>query len=423
VPQSTQLPAAGRRQRLAGVAIYGVLALELVVIAVMLLRLPSLMDLDVYWLGGLAVLEGTPLYPDDLWGWSSQGFVYPPFAALVFTPMVPIETVLPLLWTLFSLAAAARVSWLLAQRSPAILPSITLAQRAALILIVLLAIEPSIETLRLGQISLLLLWCIVEDTLGPKRWYSGVLLGLATAIKLYPVLFVVYLAIVRQTRAAVVAAATAVAATLLGFVVLWDASVQYWTEEIRGATELWNLEFVGNQSLLGVWTRTMGPPDEMPGWWFVVVVIVAVVGLLAAGWLYRRREPVLAVGMVGLAGFLISPVSWNFHWVLIMPLLVGLANNWAIKLVRVPLVVALVVFASRLIWRAPHAEPGSGLEYDHLWWQWLIGQCYVLTGLLLAVTAILAVRSPAHVGEPEPEDSQGPPTRQTPGSGRGRQVA
>src|SRR5690606_46607 len=103
------------------------------------------------------------------------------------------------------------------------------------------ALEPTRETLGFGQVNLLLFALVMADLVGMRLrsaavlaarrggadpglggfrgfWLSGAWagagIGLATAVKLTPGLFIVYLLVSRQRRAAAVASVTAAAASL-----------------------------------------------------------------------------------------------------------------------------------------------------------------------------------------------------------------
>ena len=72
------------------------------------------------------------------------------------------------------------------------------------------AFEPMRETVNFGQVNTLLLFLVAVDLLrllpAGNRW-AGVGIGLATAIKLTPGIFIVYLLVTGRWRAAVTAAA------------------------------------------------------------------------------------------------------------------------------------------------------------------------------------------------------------------------
>ena len=92
-----------------------------------------------------------------------------------------------------------------------------------------------------------------------SRW-AGVGIGLATAIKLTPGIFIVYLLVTGRWRAAAVATGTAAAATLLAAALAPDASREFWTEALWNTDRVGSLSFISNQSLQGVVARL--DPDD-----------------------------------------------------------------------------------------------------------------------------------------------------------------
>ncbi len=112
-----------------------------------------------------------------------------------------------------------------------------LVHRSAIATPLAVAIEPTRETLGYGQVNLLLFALIMADLVA-LRWrsrrgtttarsgdgpllrfvysgaWAGVGIGLATAVKLTPALFILYLMITRQWRVAVTAVGTTIGVTL-----------------------------------------------------------------------------------------------------------------------------------------------------------------------------------------------------------------
>jgi alpha-1,2-mannosyltransferase len=87
--------------------------------------------------------------------------------------------------------------------------------------------EPLRETFLFGQVNAVLLFLVAADLLFLVRYnrsVAGVGIGLATAIKLTPGIFIVYLVITRRFRAAMVASGTTMAATVFAAAVAPDAS-------------------------------------------------------------------------------------------------------------------------------------------------------------------------------------------------------
>jgi alpha-1,2-mannosyltransferase len=200
-------------------------------------------DLQVYY-GAVnyQVHDGGEIY-DWLKLNSRYGFTYPPFAVLAMLPM-------------------AYVSWPLAMAISLILAVVTgglllwwmvdpIARREgwtrwyafAIAVCLAAAFEPMRETVTFGQVNTLLLFLVAVDLLWlvarDSRW-AGVGVGLATAIKLTPGIFIVYLLVTKRWRAAFVASGTAAAATVLAAAVAPDSSREFWTQA------LWNTDRIGS---------------------------------------------------------------------------------------------------------------------------------------------------------------------------------
>ncbi|MEV4637404.1 glycosyltransferase 87 family protein [Actinoplanes sp. NPDC049548] len=267
-----------------------------------------------YWFrdGGLVydyLKEGTP-----------YGFTYPPFAGLVMAPMAWLP-----LWLVATIASIATVvttvlvtRWCLAPliRRRGWTPWYALAVGSCLALF----FEPVRETFGFGQVNTLLLTLVAGDVLlglaRGRRW-AGVGIGLATAIKLTPGVFILYLLVTRRWRAAATSIATAAAATLVAAALWPDASRDFWTAALWDTNRVGNLEYVSNQSLRGMLARW--PVDAVESQLWVVAVLLAV-GLWA--WRVRRADPLGGLALTGVLGCLISPVTWVHHWVWLLPALV-----------------------------------------------------------------------------------------------------
>lgn len=118
---------------------------------------------------------------------------YPPFAALLFTPLtllgVPEMRTLATAGNLLLLLALVHLSLRLVGRDR---PGTALWVAA-----VLVWCEPVWTTLRYGQINLLIAVAVLWDlTRRENNRWAGVGIGLATAVKLTPGLFVVLLLVV-----------------------------------------------------------------------------------------------------------------------------------------------------------------------------------------------------------------------------------
>ena len=237
--------------------------------------------------------------------------------------------------TLASLAALGLSLWLvfgaLGYRDrPAIRLGATLGVSA-----LALATEPVQQTLGLGQVNLLLMLLVTADLLtggamtpgGRTRWWHGLGIGIAAGVKLTPLIFIPYLLLIRRYRQAATATATFAVTVALGYAILPKDSVTYWAHGLfLSANRIVFLGTRGNQSLRGIVTRLAGSVNAGAAPWLVAAVLVVIAGLVAAAWLYRARQPVPAMLACALTGLLVSPLSWDHHWVWVAPGIALLAH-------------------------------------------------------------------------------------------------
>lgn len=348
-------------------------------------------------------------------------FTYPPFAALLFAAFS---------WLSFSV-------WQLGLEIVGVilLPVVAFLAlrisghrgwRAAAVAIGLSAItlwmEPVYWTLFYGQINLVLLALVLLDFSLPDscRW-KGVATGIAGAIKLTPLIFIPYLLASRRIRAGVTSLVTFAASVLLGFAALPAASAQFWTSlSAQGAGGTQKLV---SQSLNGVIQRIFhqNPPSNTV--WMVTALVVGAAGVAVAAQASRRGLELLGVVLCGVTGLLVSPVSWTHHWVWCVPalallavgharsdrlepdrrgldlprpalrrdrmlraggtaLLLGVFFGWPEHALRVGHQSAW--FPEGFLRRAPHGQVGANAWLEYTWRgaTWLLGNSYVLAGLL-----------------------------------------
>ncbi len=182
-------------------------------------------------------------------------------------------------------------------------------------------IEPVQRTLYLGQIELLLMALIMWDMSQPdRRWWKGAGVGIAAGIKLVPLVFIPYLLLTRRFREAAVAAGTFSATVVLGFAVLPGDSRVWWLHGLflqgsRTGFPGWE----GNQSLQAIITRFAGSIAAGQPIWLIAALITLVVGVASAVVLDRAGHRTVGVLTCALAGLLVSPISWDHHWVWVVP--------------------------------------------------------------------------------------------------------
>ncbi|MEU9119518.1 glycosyltransferase 87 family protein [Streptomyces sp. NPDC048506] len=382
----------------------------------------TMIDLMVYRAEGLTVRAGGSLY--DMVATSAHlPNTYPPFAALLFTPLtlldVPLMRTVATAGNLLLLVAVVHLSLRLVGRPRSLpRPAATLAVSALLVWC-----EPVWTTLRYGQINLLLAALVLWDlTRKDANRLAGIGIGIAAGLKLTPALFAVFLALAGVVRAgqrlrsgagaraawnpwlrqAAVATATFLATALLSALALPRDSHRFWTEIVFAADRVGEVEITANQSLRGVLARLLHTHD--PGTaWIVVAGLTAVLGLaLAAGSLLRGVEAgaptaeapgrAWAAVVCAATALLVSPISWSHHWVWCVPMLILLgsealhragtgARRWWTTTVALGL-----LFASFALWWVPHRwHQHEELHQNGL--QMLLSDVYPIAGAVVLVLA------------------------------------
>ena len=345
---------------------------------------PSWMwDLDVYRTAGAALWRGASPYQ----GPPLHQFTYPPFAALLLSPLALLPE------PLVGLAVSALLALLVAVVLRRCLRWVGVAdpgrRRASSLVgaLALMPFDPVFKNLVLGQINLVVLVAVLADLALPDRSRrKGALTGLVAGLKLEPLVFVAYLLVTRRFRAAGTALGVFLATVLAGFLVLPGDSARYW------GGWLWDFHRVGSpsnvwtQSLLSVLVRWTGTEAVRP-LWLVLAGVVGGVGLVVAVRAHRRGDEFAAVGAVALIPLLVTPIAWNHHYVLALPALVLLAQRAHAR--RSGPLAVLAVLVAACFYLAPYTfvVPGSGVP-DHLRLT-LVGQL-LASAYLVAVVALLA---------------------------------
>jgi alpha-1,2-mannosyltransferase len=288
-------------------------------------------DLRIYMSAMRWWAAGNPLYdyaqPDRVQG--ALYFTYPPFAALLLRPFadLPLGVTITIFTILTMLGVAITTWWLItpvADRHG--LPRWFV---VGLAVPLVFAAESTRETITFGQINMLLVALTLADLLfavrRKSRW-SGVGIGLATAIKLYPGIFIVYLLASRRWRAAATASAAAAGATLLAGAVAPRDSWRFWTHELWATNRVGRTDYTGNQSLYGMLSRFSAPDKPDRVLWLVLVAVVAGYGLWRAARAARAGDELAGLTLTGLVGSLVSPITWAHHVYWFIPAVLVLAD-------------------------------------------------------------------------------------------------
>ncbi len=351
---------------------------------------PIMVDLEVYRHAGSVLLAGGNFY--DLPG--PLQFLYPPFAAVLAVPLALLPTtVVQLGWTAAGALALVAIlhrfglqRWLLSVASA----------------VAVYVVEPIVQTLAFGQLGIFLVALIVLDLVPGPRVFSrrllpeGVLTAIATAIKLTPAIFLVYLLAVRKYRAFWVAVITGIAVTLLSAAVVPAASYEFWTRLAHGDTGLGHsIIYYTNQSVMADIVRIFGLGSAPAIAGLVLSAVVAVAGVWAAMLWHRLGDVRLAVNLCGVAGLLASPVSWLHHFVWVVPLAMSLVERRRIGPRSLPTwFLALGWLFVGWVVVAPFTDlpNGADVELQWSWSQHLLASITAVLGLVLLAAAIMIAR-------------------------------
>jgi hypothetical protein len=354
-------------------------------------------DLRVYRGAGQLVLGGGSLYGTRIWHWAP--FTYPPFAALVFTPLpllpLAVDEVLVTIVGVVALFAVLSLALRLPS-SPGSAPAPASRLGSALppaAMAMVLWLEPITATLGYGQINLVIAWLIVCDLSRRDTARSkGTLIGLAAGLKLTPLIFVPYLFLSGRRRAAVVALGTFASTVAVGYALVPDDSQQFWGGLFLDPKRVGGCCVPANQSVRGVILRLA--PSLGTGRLLGIVLIVGVAGLALAIRASRRGDEAMGFSLCAVTGLLVSPVSWSHHWTLAVPALLLLGVKvWRerskVGIIAVGAILMIGYSYLPKLMGKPALSPGSGHPVA---WTFAAAP-YVLIGLgALAVAGVHELR-------------------------------
>jgi alpha-1,2-mannosyltransferase len=384
-----------------------IVAVLVVVAAVMHVRFGlrnHFFDLTVYreamqwWTGGHPLYEYSR--PDETQG--QLGFTYPPAGAFVLLPLAYMSSTVSLVAFIVVavVCVAASVWWLvgpIAHRHS--LPRTFVFAVAFLMVTGLVPVRLGFD---FGQINPVLWALVVFDlaVLAPRHSrFLGVGIGLATAIKLFPGIFIVYLLLTGRRRGTVVAGATAALATLVAHVVAMKDSTTFWTERLLNGEGVGQLHYFMNQSLNGFLAREYLPGTPPKLLWLALVVPVFIYGMWRARRAGLAGDELTGIALTGFVGSLVSPLTWAHHIFWFAPAILamvdtstspapqlaavrsGLRNRWALLAVSA-FVYVTVTFNTLEYYEFSFHAPGG-------WLGIVMGDWYIWVMLaLLALTPI-----------------------------------
>ncbi|MGA2835300.1 MAG: glycosyltransferase 87 family protein [Acidimicrobiales bacterium] len=278
-------------------------------------------------------------------------FTYPPFALVVLSSLAWAPFVVAH-WFLFLASIAvttAAIEMVLVDRG--------CTRRASLwcgsfvwACASMLVLEPARSCVDYGQIEFVLMFLVVADILAVPSRFRGILIGVAAAIKLTPLIFVVLLVVRRDWASVVRAGLSFVALTGMSWLLWPGLSRMFWQSDVNSPARVGPIAFASNQSWYAVVHRSPFPSSGSTPAWLALSAVTALVGTFIAWRCVTTERQSFALIAVALVGLLVSPISWTHHWVwvlLIPPMLVGPRRDDTLPVVRGMLwgIVALTIAA------------------------------------------------------------------------------
>ncbi len=271
------------------------------------------LDLRVYLAAGRAFLSGHAVYSLSFTA-QHLPFSYPPFALAILSPISELPTsVVEAGWWVLDAVALTATLWIA-------LASAGVGRRARWQLavgiggIAALALEPVRSNIDYGQINVVLMLMVVADLLAVKGRGRGLLVGIAAAIKLTPLYFVLYFLVTRDTRALRNSVGSFAVLTGVSWLLMPSQSDRYFLHELRSPNQFGGLGSVSNQAWAGILHRT---PFSVTVGSSVLWIVLCLATTVVVCWLAARvvdRSPLQAAFAIGLGSLLVSPLSWSHHW-------------------------------------------------------------------------------------------------------------
>ncbi len=255
------------------------------------------------------MLRGEPLYGSGL---PAQGTLWPPFAALALVPFALLAraslSAATAMWSIFSVAC--------------LVASLVMARRwgwrpvALALLATMIPIQTNFEHRNVNTVLLALIVAGTADLEAGRETRAGLWFGLATALKAFPGLILVHLALQRQWRTLNAAAGVAATATLLPLLRYGPsgtatAAHDWITLSLDQAR--WQLA-TSDQSVRALVLRMGGSPTTAL---LLSVVCLVAFTLLMGGRSHGR--PRSGIGATTLVAVLAAPIAWVHYFTLAFP--------------------------------------------------------------------------------------------------------
>lgn len=262
---------------------------------------------------------------------------HPPTSVLLAVPLAGLSYPdATLVWNVLSLGLLALAFWLVARQLDIPLSAWSVFPIVALLLLC----NPFRAQMLQAQLNAVLVALIVGAWVAERNgrpYLAGALLGLATAVKIFPAFLFVYFLVRREWKAVAAGCICLLVVTLLTAAVVGWETYPYYVRHVLPRIEPYQSSWE-NLSLIGLWRKLFDPATDLervePLWrsplvfrllaGFSVLGVLAVLVWRTAGANSRLGRD-LAFGLTVIGMLLVSPMTWTHYFLL---LLLPLALLW-----------------------------------------------------------------------------------------------
>jgi Glycosyltransferase family 87 len=270
--------------------------------------------------GTVAKWPSRSLYHFDLH--HHLGFTYPPFAAIVLWPIAHLpETVAEHAWLIATVACSAAFLALVCAHLPC--PPRVRWFKPVVVAVGVWSV-PVVFTARIGQINAFLVLAVAVDALVVSRRSKagGVLTGIAAAIKLTPLVAVLFFLVTRRWRAAITSVVTFVACAAIAWPASPGDSRAYWTKQLFDTSHIGRLASTNNDSVRRLITDLVSSPRVQTLVWVAACAVLGLVCMVRARRAAKLGNTLAALTLVMCLADAASPISWAHHLYFLLPALV-----------------------------------------------------------------------------------------------------
>jgi hypothetical protein len=286
-------------------------------------------DLAAFYDGAARLRAGLPLYETDVDFYSKPiQYIYPPPIALLLEPIDSYVTTW-WVWAGVSLLAWAGALALLVRELSGELRERVPPAWWPLLVGELIAFTPVLSHFFWGQTQLQLLLLLVISWMLLRRdrdISAGAVLGVAIAIKIFPLLLFAPLFARRKWRCLIAATLSAAAVLALSYsIVGWDQAVVFFTDVLPRHSGAVIANSTAHTTIAAMLTNAFGAP-LFSYYASLLARGLVMLAVLYSAWRMRDAAQAFALGMTTLV--LVTPVVWEHYFVLIyLPWLDALARS------------------------------------------------------------------------------------------------